>query len=535
MFHPASSWFERLGSLIHLDRTRLDILLFIVILLLGLFARAWEFRSLPPGLNQDEASSGVDAFDLLHFSVDRNAVSFPVIFISWGSGQNALYAYMLIPTIALGGLSPFTVRLPMLITGILTLLLVYWIGKRTAGKNFGLISMFLLAISPWHILLSRWGLESNILPFTFAAGYFLLLNSTVDHKWFIPAMVFMALCLYAYGTAYVAIPLFLLCALPILIWVKKISLRSLIPGLIVLALMSAPIGLFLLVNARHWDTIHLGLITIPQLPVRPRYEAVSVLFKGNLLGNLVQKLGDLIKLLWVQVDGHVYNAFDPYGYFYKYTLPFAVLGAILLIPFKKPEKAPERMLLLAWLVAGLLLGILQPANINRINLVFIPLIFCVAYVVAWIAERSTIGLLIAISIFLVAFGFFTYAYHSQAYRSEVDQSFFPGLLPAINFASQQGADGICITDTVNEPYIYVLFSRQLDPSDYLNSITYINPHANAGQVLQLDRYSFGLDNCPQDPKTIYILSGEKPPLNRVTYSLYNFNRFIVYIPGTNTK
>jgi len=521
------------GSLIH--HNQLNILLFIIILIIGIFARTWEFRSLPPGLNQDEASSGVDAFDLLHFGVDRNGVSFPVLFISWGSGQNALYAYTLIPAIALGGLSPFTVRLPMLISGILTLLLVYLIGKRVAGEKFGLISMFLLAISPWHIMLSRWGLESNILPFIFSAGYLLLLKSTLDHRWFIPAMVCMALCLYAYGTAYVAVPLFLLCALPVLIWVKKIGIMKLIPGLIVLAVLSTPIGLFLLVNARHWNSIHLGLVTIPQLPARPRYEAVSVLFQGNLLGNLVQKLGELINLLWVQVDGHAANAFDPYGYFYKYTLPFAVLGAVLWIPLRKSQNTPERLLLLAWLCVGLLLGILQPVNINRINLVFIPLIFCVAYVLVWISERSTPGLIIALSIFLVGFGLFTYAYHGSEYRSIAGRNFFPGLLPAIDFASQQGHQSICITDTVNEPYIFVLFSQKMDPSDYLNSMIYANPHADSGQVQQLGRYIFGLEYCPPDSNTVYILSGETPPPGTVAYRLHSFDSFIVYVPEAGSN
>jgi flagellar biosynthesis protein FliQ len=345
----------------------------------------------------------------------------------------------------------------------------------------------------------------------------------------------MALCLYAYGTAYVAVPLFLLCAIPVLIRERKITLKGLIPGLIVLVVLSAPIGLYLLVNARHWESLHLGLITIPQIPGRPRYEAVSVLFKGNLLGNVVQKFGDLSKLLWVQVDGHIYNAFDPYGYFYKYTLPFAILGAVLLIPFRKPENLSERLLLLAWLLTGLILGILQQVNINRINLVFIPLILCVAYLLAWVAEHSRLGLIAALTVFLVAFGFFTYAYHSQEYRSAVGGDFFTELLPAINFASQQKDTAICITDKVNEPYIYVLFSQKPNPSDYLKNIVYSNPHAKSGQVLQLDRYSFGLDNCPQDPKTIYVLSDETPPQTQVAYDIYNFDRFKVYIPSIASK
>lgn len=523
----------RTDPLIHRDRSSLTILLFIVILSLGVFARVWEFRSLPPGLNQDEASSGLNAYDLLHFGVDRNGVSFPII--SWGSGQNLLYAYFLVPAIALGGLSPFTVRLPMLIAGILTLPLVYLIGRRTAGGKFGLISMFLLAISPWHILLSRWGLDANILPFIFSIGFLFLLRSMTDNKWFMPAMLFLALCLYAYGTAYVAVPLFVLCALPVLMGINKAGWQKLLPGLVVFVLACAPIGLFLLVNARHWESIHLGPITIPELPVRPRYEAVSVLFRENLLSNLVQKLSGLLNLLWFQVDGHAYNAFEPFGYFYKYTLPVAILGAVLLIPFRKPGRSSERILMLAWLGVGLILGILQPVNINRINLLFIPLIFCVAYVLLWVADRSTPALMIAVAVFMTAFSFFTADYHGAQYRSAAGRDFFTGLLPAINFASQQGDKNICVTDAVNEPYIYVLFSQHLNPSVYLKDIVYLNPRAAAGQVRQLGRFSFGLDNCPQDAHTVYVLSAETPPGGDITYSLHNFGSFIVYIPNTGSN
>ena len=190
--------------------------------------------------------------------------------------------------------------------------------------------------------------------------------------------------------------------------------------------------------------------------------------------------------------------------------------------------------MLAWLFVGLLLGILQPGNINRINLVFIPLIFCVAYVLVWVAERSTPGLLIALTIFLVAFGLFTHAYHGSEYRKMADQNFFPGLLPAIDFASQQGQQGICVTDTVNEPYIFVMFSQHLDPVYYLQNITYINPHASSGVVQQLGRYTFGLNNCPTAPGEIYILSHETPP-GAVTYQPNNFDSFIVYVPGAASK
>ena len=145
--------------------------LFLLILAVGIFARILDFSNTPPGLNPDEASIGVEAYYLLKFGMDRNGISFPIHLISWGSGQNAFYAYLLIPLIALRGLSIGTIRLPMMLSGILSLPLVYFAGKQLYDTKYALIVMFLMAISPWHIINSRWAVESNIFPFIFLVGF----------------------------------------------------------------------------------------------------------------------------------------------------------------------------------------------------------------------------------------------------------------------------------------------------------------------------------------------------------------------------
>lgn len=62
-------------------------LLFAVILLVGIFARVWEFASLPPGLNVDEASIGVEAYYLYKFGVDRFGLSYPFILFHGEAGR----------------------------------------------------------------------------------------------------------------------------------------------------------------------------------------------------------------------------------------------------------------------------------------------------------------------------------------------------------------------------------------------------------------------------------------------------------------
>src|SRR6266498_235463 len=118
--------------------------LFLVILAVGIFARTWEFSKVPPGLNPDEASIGVEAYYLFKFGMDRNGISFPVHLISWGSGQNALYAYLIMPFIALRGLNAQSIRLPMMLSGILSLPLMYYVGRQMFGNKYALVAMFFL-------------------------------------------------------------------------------------------------------------------------------------------------------------------------------------------------------------------------------------------------------------------------------------------------------------------------------------------------------------------------------------------------------
>lgn len=176
-----------------------NLMLFAVILAIGIFARVWEFGSLPSGLNPDEASIGVEAYYIYKFGMDRSGMSYPVHLISWGSGQNALYAYLLIPFVALRGINAEAVRLPMMLSGIFSLPLIFIASEKLLGRKFAFLAMFFMAISPWHIVNTRWAVESNIMPFFFLAGFTALTLTNTKNWWFMISSVFFALCLYAYG------------------------------------------------------------------------------------------------------------------------------------------------------------------------------------------------------------------------------------------------------------------------------------------------------------------------------------------------
>jgi len=510
-------------------------LLFILILAVGIFFRIWEFRSLPAGLNPDEASIGVEAYNLYNYGIDRNGMSYPVHLISWGSGQNSLYAYLILPLVALRGLNAMSIRLPMLIAGILSIPLMYLAGRKMLGEKFGLIAMFFLAISPWHIVNSRWAVESNILPFLLLAGFTLLLFSTQKNHGFILACVFFASSLYAYGTAYAGVPIFLLLTVPVLIYTKQITAKQAIMGLIVFSALALPIALFVMVNTFQLNTMRIGPVTIPRMPVQARYEAMAAVFNTSPWKALSGNIGIMLKLLWSQEDAFPWNYVRPFGYFYKITFPFAFVGLLWTIPLRSnSERRVERWLLLSWMIAAIAIGILHPTNLTRLNFIFTPILFCIALFVFELDKRvkySLVSTILALSIGCVLF---TQAYHGQEYQKRASAIFNAGIIPAVEFATRNSDSSVCFTESIYSAYIYVLFTQKMHPSEYINDIEWLypsDPVDPSRTPREIGRYHFRLADCSEDSDAAYILLvKESPPAENIKYTIKKFDKFIVYLP-----
>jgi hypothetical protein len=507
-------------------------LLFALILAIGTLARTWEFGRLPPGLNPDEASMGVEAYSLYHYGVDRNGISFPVHLISWGDGQNALYAYLLIPFLAAAGrLSPLVVRLPMLLTGMASLPLAYLVGRWTLDRKFGLLAMFFLAISPWHILLSRWAFDGNILPFVFLAGYACLLRAETHGSLIIPACLLLGLSLYAYATAYAMVPLFLLCAFLMIARLKNIAWNFSVGGLLAFILVAAPIGLFVLVNAARLPSMGLGPITIPRFPMPPRFESQTMIGTPNRIAALAANLTVGGALLINQTDGLPQNVVDPFGYFYTITLPLGLIGVwVLGHLLGHADHRWGALLMLSWLGTSISVAILHPVNINRFNIIFIPLIMCMALAVQWLSSRWPWVMTISVTALLLGFAAFLAAYNGMQYRRQANQEFQTGIIPALRLAQSKGNGPICLTLGPGE-YIYALFTDPMNPASYLQTIRYDDPSLPGRTVLSLGRYAFGPKNCTATSQYTYVLAAaETPPRLGNRYEYQFFDSFVVYYP-----
>lgn len=227
-------------------------ILLLLILLVAVFFRFYNLSSVPPSPSLDETSIGYNAYSILHTGADEYSYKFPLLLRAYDDWRPAFYVYLVIPFIQLFGLSALAVRLPSVILSVisvyLTYILVLELLKNQKGslhpKQFiALLAAFFLAISPWHIYISRLGHEANLGLFcliTALLGFLKFINTGKKMPLFLSALFF-SLSLYAYQSQKVVVPFLLLGIL--FIFFKKIGqgFRTIVLAALFFIVFSIPI------------------------------------------------------------------------------------------------------------------------------------------------------------------------------------------------------------------------------------------------------------------------------------------------------
>lgn len=479
---------------------------FAAVLLLGSLVRFLALGSFPPGLNQDEASEGYEAWALLCSGMDRNGNSFPALFVSWGSGQNVLYAWLSMPFIALFGLNPVSLRLAAAVIGTLTLPVMYCLGKRLGGTYTGVAALVLTAFCPWHIMLSRWALEANILPFFLMAGILLGVVSAEKPWALCGAAAMLALSLYAYGTAFIFLAVYLPPALISLAVKGKIPWKIWLVSGCVFLLIALPVTVTNLINILDLEQITFLGITLPKLNEARQTSTTAF---GKDFGAYWQNAKKFLEILIKQTDGYPYNAV-PGKMFAPGTLLLAAAGlSETLYRTVRKRLCPGEMLML-WTVPAVIASVfvIDP-NLNRVNMAFLPVLYYGARGVGFLAEKipwkAGKGILCLLGAVSVLFGLWS---AGKRYVTEIRDTlsywFFDGVGEAIEYADSMDADTVWVTDSVNMPYIYVLFYTETPPEEFLHTVEYRNPGAAFQWVDAFGKWRFGSEPQP-DENAVYVL------------------------------
>ncbi len=452
---------------LNLEENTVYKILFVLILIVAIGVRIYSW---PYGISQvniDEAMTAINAKAMADGGVDMFGTSFPVYLEAWQfAGQSVMLFYFMAFFFKIFGASMISVRLPMLLVSILSIIVFYDLIKRMFNnKKMALFAMAFVSICPWHLLQSIWSIDCNMFPHFMLFSVYFLYRGISDKKWMLYiSMVFFALTMYTYGVSVYVVPFFLLFAAIYLLIKKQVKIRNIIICIIIFLLISSPILTMYVINALKIDTnIHLGPITIQYFRYSIRTNDM-IFFASDIGKTLVENFKTTCKVFFLQQDGIEWNGTKPFGTIYHISLIFFFIGIFYLIRYKEKRNAGT-FLMGIWLIFSFLLGlIINNVNINRLNIIWFPSLFFSFYGIYALCSNLKKGKIIkygAIAIYSVLFISFTiYLYGFYTNTIDMASCFSQKFIDAMHYASSTLERRAVYRDPASD--IYIKFQDILD-------------------------------------------------------------------------
>jgi 4-amino-4-deoxy-L-arabinose transferase-like glycosyltransferase len=178
----------------------LEGIAFLLIFALAIFLRTYRLDSIPPGIYVDETNGALDALYILE---GNDASPFGT---GWYGTPNG-FIYFMAGIFKVFGANWLGLKLVSLIAAILTVPAVYLLGRLMFGPLGGLSAMALMAVSRWHLSMSRWGWNETAPPLFQVLATFFLIRGLRDRRALDYALsgLLMGLSIYTYLSARLAL------------------------------------------------------------------------------------------------------------------------------------------------------------------------------------------------------------------------------------------------------------------------------------------------------------------------------------------
>lgn len=527
-------------------------ILFLIVAV-AIVLRFFDLGGVPVGFHRDEANFGYNAYTLLKTGRDITGNFLPLHIDSFLHSP-AGYSYFSIPFVALFGLNEFSVRFASALFGSATVLLTYFLVKglfasleENKAKTLALISAFFLAISPWHINLSRVATENVLVVF------FLVLGTLLYLQWLKKERVWLLIaCFLSFGITlllYQAPRAFLPFFIPLLFlfyhpvdWKKKLYLP------LVLFIITIILPIMLILSSKDL-TERVRMLSIFQNPATQLVLDEQIRENGTNDVMVTRFFHNKIVNYSITFFSNYFNHFsydflftdkglpDRYrvpqmGLLYFFELPLLLFGIWKLAAADK-NKA---LFFGGWILLaplGSAFTFDDVPNLQRTLMVFpaLSIIIAFGFLSFWtvLAKKKFGRGVQALVIISILFGVLYYlqeyyviqVHHRPWFRQEG----YKTLVSKIN-DMQANYKKVVITDGESDPVIFFLFYNRYNPADLA---THLKSYPESSYVEKsFDKYEFVVHPCPlhitgeKDRRTKQpILSGEKGILyvNRGTCEL----------------
>ena len=535
-----------------------NFILLAVIVFIAVFLRFYQLGSNPPSLTWDEVAWGYNAYSLGIDGKDEFGRFLPHDYLeSFGDFKPPVYAYLDVIPVKFLGLNEFAIRFPSAFFGVLTVLLTFFLVKRLFSQSkhkesYALVSSLFLAISPWHILLSRGAFEANVASFFIVLGIWGFLSAVGDKKWYLViSAISFAISIYTFNTPRIVVPILVLILAVIfrkkLFEIKREAIISFIVGFLIFA----PI---------------IGFLLSPQAALR--YKEVNIFSDAGVVksaNQLIENDGNAIwskiihnrrvlygieyvkhyfdnlspMFLFIRGDGNPKFSTQEVGQMYIFDIVFLIGGIFLLI--KKREGY-------FWLIPlWLLIGIIPAATARetphalRIETTLPTFQIIAAYgfvqIIEILKKRKKEVSLILLSVLFINFVYFAHNYFTH-YPKDFSAEWQYGYKDSISFVKEVEGnfDFIQVTQTLGRPYIYYLLYINKTPEYFReNSVVKRDPFGFV-TVERVGKYVFPKDfnyKLSEKGKVLYINTPfNLPPNVTILKTFYNLDETPVLVAYT---
>lgn len=522
-------------------RPKLKYFFLGIIVLVAFLLRFYQLGVNPPSLTWDEVAWGYNAYSLGIDGKDEFGRFLPVDYLeSFGDFKPPVYAYLDILPIKIFGLTEFAVRVPSALFGTGTVLLSYFLivlcfYKSKQKEIYGLLTALFLAISPWHILLSRAAFEANVANFFIVLGVMLFFLAVRKNAWFLlGSFIALILSAYTFNTARIVSPLLLgflvICFSSFFLKHIRVSLFAFSVSVII----SLPLFFFLLTPQAKLRYNEVNIFSDPYI-VTHSNELIensgntswSKIIHNRRFGYAVSYVKHFFDnfspmFLFVRGDGNPKFSIQDTGQMYLWEFPFFIAGILFL--FKKKEG--YWFVIPYWLLISIVpaAAARETPHALRIESALPTFQFFSAYGLFWVIASLNysfkkinlkyvlVGLIVCIAVFQFIYFVYNYFVH---YPKEFSGDWQYGYKQAIDYVQKHPEyKSVVMTNALGRPYVYVLFYGQYSPLQFRKTANIEREVFGFVHVNAFDKYIFTdtVAEASSSGKTLFIVEPGKMPL-----------------------
>ncbi len=499
-------------------------LILFFILLIGFSLRIYRISSVPSGLGNDEISIAYDAYSVGKIGRDSSGQFLPLSFKSHDDYKAPLYHYLAILPIKILGNNEIAVRLPSVIFGTLTILILYLlINEISRNKYLALISSFFLAITPWHVYTSRIALEANVALFFLTFGVYLFILGVKKNIFLLLSSIPFALSIYGYHTERVFTPLIMI----LLVFLYRnifLNKKRILGWGILTILLVLP-----LVADIFWGqggTRAGNEFILKDFILQGQISGVKNIFSRLfiILSFWFEKYLRYISFGYIFTTGLDVSArygISDFGLLNILQFPLAILGILYAVKYIK-EKSTK--FFVSWVLIAPLISSLTEGDLNLIrNLVsVIPLTVLSGWGVLWIWEKwrnkYLIGLLLVLSTFNFAF---FYRYYIKQFPYHFAENWAYGYKQIAQYIDKNKNKydtividprfGVINNSFVGVPSLYILYFNRENPQMFLDTNSYENGELKFSKYI-VKNVDWTIEQVYKN--SLYIVSCHSVPLSK---------------------